>query len=135
MEDDESNILDSSSENKDPSEDKSPYDGLIQWAMLISFAFFIVGWLFKLQHWEGGGVILIISLSALSLSGALRYILRKRSVENSLLGIIYSILPVAFMFEIMHWQGGYNMIIAGGIAFLLYLGLLIWKSFSNQSSD
>lgn len=129
MDEDESKILDYP-DQKDPGNRKSPYDHFLQSVMLLSFAVFIIGWLFNIQHWRFALPILLLSLVTLTLSGILRHLLRRnKTVEDYLQMIVYTILPVAFLFNLMHWEGSRVLLIAGGIAFLIYLTIRLSRSF------
>ena len=132
MKDDEK-ILDYPTGKKEPRPERSRYDWLFQSVMMVSFAVFFIGWLFKLQRWAYAEVILIVSLSVLSFAGLLRYALRpKKATEDYLLMVVYSILPMAFLFQIMHWEGNRSMLIVAGIAFFIYLTVRFAKSFGNK---
>ena len=136
MEEDESKILDYPAHKKVIDEGRSKYDRQLQSVMMFSFAVFFIGWLFKIQHWNYSGPLLIISLSTLSFSGLLRYSLKKKKqIEDYLLMLVYSILPVAFLFQLMHWQGSNAMLIAGGIAFFLYFTVRLIKSLGKHNDN
>jgi hypothetical protein len=129
-------ILDDPSSNKEPEESKGNYERQLQSVMMFSFAVFFIGWLFKIQHWNYSGPLLIISLSTLSFSGLLRYSLkRKKQIEDYLLMMVYSVLPIAFLFQLMHWQGSNAMLIAGGIAFFLYFTVRLVKSLRKKNNN
>ncbi len=139
MEDEDSKILDYPAQKKEPDDGRSKYDRPLQSVMMISFSIFFLAWLFKFQHWpywQFASTILIISLSMLALAGALRYSLKKKkTIEDYLLIVVYSILPIAFLFQLMRWEGSNTMLITGGIAFFLYFTVRLVKSFGKKSDE
>ncbi len=63
--------------------------------------------LFKLMHWPGSDMMLIISLWFLwPIYFISKGIIQRKAVKGTLLnGMLYSIFPIAILFVLMHWPG------------------------------
>lgn len=63
--------------------------------------------LFKLMHWPGSDMMLIISLWFLwPIYFISKGIIQRKAVKGTLLnGMLYSIFPIAILFDLMHWPG------------------------------
>lgn len=101
----------------------------------------ILGLLFKIQHWPGAGVLLVVSISTLAMlywagTWALLGSGQKDSVKPTVvgfaLGFAYSIVAVGIMFKLQHWPGGQVMVIVGLISSVL---CHIWHWFSVQDKE
>jgi hypothetical protein len=121
----------------DPTEDTlSPVitriDRIARLALFISIATLIIGILFKLQHWEGSAQLLIVSLSAISFTGVVRqFIQPKKDPGHYLLMMVFALLPIGYLFSIMHWAGANQILLPGIIALLGYVLYYGWKWFTK----
>jgi hypothetical protein len=85
-----------------------------------------IGMLFKLQHYPGAGIMIVIGCVVFSLGyGVMLFLDRNKMADNSyqkfinvLVLILILVIPNSFMFKVMHWPGG-------GILFWLSHLLLI----------
>ncbi len=82
-------------------------------AGVLSATFFIIGSIFKLQHWPGAGVLIVLGIVSFSLLFLpLLCIMKAREVRTSrdrmvvaLAGLIGILFSLATMFTVMHWPG------------------------------
>lgn len=108
----------------------------------LSAGLFITGILFKIQHWSGGGPVLILAgvvvvflLIPSLLSAGLQY------TENKALRPLYIIGSIGsaaffsgFLFKIMHWQGSGFLLLGGMIIiFLIVLPWYSWLKWNNEN--
>lgn len=105
----------------------------------LSAAFFISGILFKIQHWDGGGVLIMlagISVIFLLIPSLLSAFLRrpgKRPEKPVYIPAAIGFLAFfsGFLFKVMHWQGS-GVLLLGGLIILILIVLpwftwLRWK--------
>ena len=104
---------------------------------MISGVITILGTLFKIQHWPGGGVLISLGLFALAAVFLPMYAVVKirnaREKEQSfnkgyyITGVIAGILFIAgALFKIMHWPGaGYVIIVSWLSVAVLFLPILV----------
>jgi hypothetical protein len=110
-------------------------------SVFLSAGLFITGILFKIQHWDGGSVMLTLTniivvfllIPSLLATGL-------RDAENKALRTAY-ILGAAgliaffsgFIFKIMHWQGSWLLLISGLILiFFIVLPFYTWLTWSDE---
>lgn len=94
----------------------------------VSLAFFFLGYMFKLQHWPGAGVLLILG----SFSMIFHFLLSKKLKSNSkrLVSIVISI-SLAFaiggiIWKIQHWFGA-NIMRWLALTGLFVSAIMVWK--------
>jgi hypothetical protein len=107
----------------------------------LSAGFFITGVLFKIQHWDGSSVILILAdiiIVLLLIPSLLTAGLRE--TENKSKKIVYTLgaagviaFFTGFIFKIMHWQGSGLLVISGLlIIFFIVLPFYTWLTWSDE---
>jgi hypothetical protein len=75
---------------------------------LLAIIFCIIGLLgygFKLMHWPGAGIILILSSLVMFVLLIMWFFMGKRSLQNLLLFLFGIFFYTAFLFKAMHWPG------------------------------
>ncbi len=107
----------------------------------LSAGLFITGILFKIQHWNGGGPILILAgivVVFLLIPSLLSATLQ--NTENTALRPVYIAGAVGlaafftgFLFKIMHWQGS-GILLLGGLA-VISLAVLPWYTWLNWKDE
>ncbi len=106
---------------------------------IISALSVILGVFFKIQHWPGAGILLIVGLiiTALFVFPTMAYLDIKQGQStihklHSLSGYVSAILlSLATLVKIMHWQGFYELYYPGAILLLLvFLPLHTWKNYT-----
>ena len=107
----------------------------------LSAGFFIAGILFKIQHWNGAGVILILAgisvvllLIPALLSAGLQDPESKPERPVYILGAIgFMGFFTGFLFKIMHWPGT-GLLLTGGllIIFLIVLPWYTWLKWKDE---
>lgn len=94
----------------------------------------IIGVLFKLMHWPGGGVILVLSLSTLSIiyfPGSF-YFFSDKTIKQSnralsiVSGIFLSLIPIGVLFKIQYYSGSSTILIVGLMTVPVFLALSIY---------
>jgi hypothetical protein len=98
------------------------------------------GSLFKLMHWPGANILLVVGISLFSFVFLpLLFILQMKETEKRLnkvfqLSIFFFgfFLSLGVMFKLMHWPGA-NMLLkyAGGILLFVYLPLAVYTMIKN----
>lgn len=66
----------------------------------------LVGYGFKLMHWPGAGVLLVVGTGVLLALLVYWFILAKKSMVNIFFFILYLNLEASFLLKSMHWPGG-----------------------------
>ena len=96
-------------------------------------SFFILGILFKIQHWAGAGVILIVSLTILACVFVPIVFIQRINEDNRTLSVVtnsfalasISSLFLGILFKVQHWQGAGIMLTFGAL-FLCVPTLLLY---------
>jgi hypothetical protein len=110
-------------------------------SVFLSAGLFISGILFKIQHWDGGSVILMLTnlvVVLLLIPSLLAAGLRE--TENKSLRIVYMLGAIGFVaffsgfiFKIMHWQGSTALMLSGLlIIFFLVLPFYARLTWSDE---
>ncbi len=84
---------------------------------------FIAGILFKLMHWPGGAVLLVLSLMTLAILyfPAAFYFFCDKVTKNQNLplsvisGFFLSIIPIGILFKVQYWPGGQAYMLVGAV--------------------
>lgn len=99
-------------------------------SIIISVA--LLGATFKIMHWPGANIIIVLTLSALALLyfpfGF--YFLGSPEVKKPamLSGFVMSLIPIAIMFKVIHWPGaGFLLVSAATAAPVLVLILVLMR--------
>lgn len=93
---------------------------------------FILAILFKLMHWPGGDVILVLSLSTIAFlyfPFSIYFFSDKSSKNQNLMlsiiaGFFLSIIPIGLMFKLQYWPGGEFQLLIGTLAALILLVII-----------
>ncbi|MBL0072424.1 MAG: hypothetical protein IPP34_11710 [Bacteroidetes bacterium] len=97
----------------------------------------IIGICFKFLHWEGGGLILILSLMALSViyfPGGFYFFsdksVKRQNIPLSIIsGFFLAIAPVGVLFKFQYWEGKTVMLLVSVISSIIIFSIaLILKS-------
>jgi hypothetical protein len=97
-------------------------------SIIISFA--VVGAMFKIMHWPGANIIILLTLSALALVyfpfGF--YFLGNPEVKKPaiLSGFVMSLIPVGILFKVMHWPGAGVLLVSAAAAAPVLVLMLVW---------
>lgn len=134
MHKDESDILDYPPDKKEIPPVHPLLDRIMRSGIFLSISGIILGILFRIQHWNGGSTLLIISCITLTACGILRYLLRtKKKFSDYLLIAVFAFFPPGYLFTIMHWQHAGVIWLAGRIALLVYLVYSGWNRFIESN--
>jgi hypothetical protein len=102
----------------------------------ISLAFLFLGLMFKIMHFPGAGLLLMIGVFLL----AVYFIMgQKTKNNNKILGLIYrssfSSMIIGGIFYMMHWPGsGFIRVISNGLMVLAFILLFRYKNQLLQST-
>lgn len=106
---------------------------------IISALCVILGVFFKIQHWPGAGVLLVIGLVLTSLFVFptmayidIKYGQSKTHKLHSISGYVSAILlSMATLFKIMHWPGFFELYYPGiTLLLLVFLPLHTWRNYT-----
>jgi hypothetical protein len=84
---------------------------------------FLIGLIFKLLHWPGAGIILVISLSTIAMlyfPAAFYFfcdkVIKRQNLALSIIsGLFLSLIPLGILFKIMYWPGGQMYLLIGSV--------------------
>jgi len=96
----------------------------------------LIGSLFKIQHWPGAGLLIVLSVSLLVVAFMPMYIVHRIIKRTSTLGMIEGIMLgvtgmfvlLGMLFKIQHWPGGGVMMIVGNTMLAFTLGIMIVRA-------
>jgi hypothetical protein len=99
----------------------------------------LVGTLFKLQHWPGASILLVVGLSTLAmLYFPLGFYFLTNKSEKTVAaasGLFLSFVPLGIMFKVQHWPGASAMLTAAMITVpLVYLALFFMRKKAQPNS-
>jgi hypothetical protein len=110
----------------------------------VSSLMILIGSIFKLQHWLGANVLILVGVFFLStLFLPLLFILKFKSTDEnnrnvvlSIIGFVSSILIcLGILFRILHWPGSRMMIVIGcSLLILGYLPIYILSIYKNTTN-
>ena len=106
---------------------------------LIVFPMVLFGALFKIQHWPGASILLILGLSSVSIGFApvfMGYVVQtsKDSMEKAGglgLGLSMMVLSIGLLFKVQHYPGASIMMILGTLALCGAIIPIMISSFKN----
>lgn len=88
----------------------------------LAIAVAVLGALFKIMHWPGANIMLIVGLGSVSLChlyfAALNQLTDGYNWQNYVKHYAVAMLLTGYLFKLMHWPGSNIMLIAGGFAFV-----------------
>jgi hypothetical protein len=90
---------------------------------------FLIGIVFRIVHWEGGGffaTIAALTMSMMYLAGGFYFFsnknLRRQHLGVSILaGLLLSVAPLGILFKIQYWEGAGVMILTSVTVTILFL--------------
>lgn len=93
----------------------------------------LVGTLFKLQHWPGASILLVIGLSSLATlyfpMGFYFLTNKSEKIAAAVSGLFLSLVPIGIMFKVQHWPGASVMLSAAMVSVpLVYLALFFMRN-------
>ena len=99
----------------------------------ISVFLVFVGMIFKIEHWPGSGIMMFLGSCIFALGYAPLLFAQKNKITGTGLHkflnfwvlILMIIIPMGFIFKIMHWPGAGICIIISNIALILLIPLMI----------
>ena len=99
----------------------------------------LVGTFFKLQHWPGASILLVIGLSSLAMLyfplGFYFLTDKSEKIAAVVSGLFLSLVPLGIMFKVQHWPGASAMLTAAMItAPLVYLALFFMRKKAQPDS-
>lgn len=109
---------------------------------VISSLIFVLGVLFKFQHWPGAGIALCLSILLFAFGySPLLMIDRNRVAQNStqrltnlasMIGM--TIIAISFLFKAMHWPGAGVGVIVGNLTLVVLVPLLFYRATKEPES-
>ncbi len=105
----------------------------------IFFLLFLLGLLLKCYHLPANGLILIVSLSALSTLyfplAVYSFATGSNEIEKRLsekTGLFLAIIPIAWLFKIQHYPGANIILFLGIVISLIALFIFYWKKYETE---
>ncbi len=92
---------------------------IINTAQTLALPVAIGGALFKIMHWPGANVLLIVGLSSVAITSFLKYTADK-TIDGYLLGGSIALAAIGVLNKLMHWEYSEQMIglaIAGAVIY------------------
>ncbi len=107
---------------------------------LLAFLGIAIGTLFKIQHWPGANISLILGTLFLVIAILMGIGKNKESGASDMLNYLFSIalivMTIGAIFKVMHWPGGGPLGMAGHIfMFIMPLLLLFQKDDAKMSNS
>ena len=103
---------------------------------LIFFIVFLLGFGFKMMHWPGSGLLLLIGLSFLAIIAfieSIRWKVKDSDQEKPhpliriFLGLSLMTACIGLLFRLLHWVGNSTILTIGSIALVLGVVLVVQK--------
>ena len=96
----------------------------------------LIGSLFKIQYWPGGGLLIVLSVSLLVMAFMPMFIVHRITKRTSTLGMIEGIVLgvtgvfvlLGMLFKIQHWPGGGMMMVVGNTLLAFAIGVMIVRA-------
>ena len=103
------------------------------WIIGLSAAIIILlGVAFKVHHWPGASILILIGCSAISVYGLLQFFDRKPLADTTIKKFVnicttaaLFIIPLSFLFKVQHWPGAAIGLHVSHVLILLMIPLLI----------
>ncbi len=112
--------------------DAKPYNIL----MLLCLTVVLVGAMFKIMHWPGANMMLILSLSGLMVIYAARYAFKPRKdLLDNLKVIFFCSWILAALNHIMHWPGADVLQLLASSSFIGMAAVVIKKFMQQPDTD
>ncbi len=100
-----------------------------------------IGILFKLLHWPGGGIILVLSLSALAMIyfSLAFYFYADGEIKNQNLplsiatGLFLSIIPIGILFKLQYWPGATFYLLMGSVGSFILFPIIYFMQKRNMA--
>ncbi len=112
-------------------------NNLVRSAELIAAIPAVAGAVFKLMHWPGADILLIIGLCSLALLQLLKAQLpesgsRKKVMQHYARHVSLAVLLIGILFYLMHWSSG-KLLLQIGIAFFAIA--VVWELFGGNAEE
>jgi hypothetical protein len=117
---------------------------LIKVSLGIGLSLVLLGAFFKISHWKGGDVLMIIGLvatliySVIEVSTNYHNQIKIQPIKSSRDTLItvnfaigFSFLLIASILRISHWQGAQTLLIGGFVATLVYMVIALYEVFKS----
>ena len=119
--------------------EKTPEQNITNNAEKTVIGIALVGTLFKLQHWPGASILLVIGLSGLAmLYFPMGFYFLTNKAEKTIAavsGLFLSFVPLGIMFKVQHWPGASVMLTVGMVTVpLVYLALFFLRKKAQPDS-
>lgn len=109
---------------------------------IIGAIFIAIGILFKMMHWPGAGVAVLIGATALAIY-SLTYMVEKLQTAGAgiekpfilFFGISGVLLCVGFLFKMMHWPGAGALIYSFFATYTILVILAIIRAVNEKDKD
>jgi hypothetical protein len=123
-------------------ESKSSKHLLLFISAFLASTLFIVGVLFKIQHWQGAGLLISLAILFASLFFFPTYLVFKvKAAENTrkrpiyLLAFITALLYLGYIwFKIMHWPGASFLFILSAVIFIIIVPWYVYLEWKEEQS-
>ena len=96
--------------------------------------FYVLGILFKVMHWPGAGIMLIVSFVGLSFA-LLQFAFSIRKSINAILPLLFSITLFFALFKILHWPMPPYVTYGSYFAFAILLPILMFSKWHKLKSS
>jgi hypothetical protein len=119
--------------------EKSPVQNINNNAEKAAIGIALVGTFFKLQHWPGASIMLVIGLSTLAMlyfpMGFYFLTNKSEKIAAAVSGLFLSLVPLGIMFKVQHWPGASAMLTAAMITVpMVYLALFFMRKKAQADS-
>ena len=88
-------------------------------ALIMALPVAIAGAVFKLMHWNGANILLLVGLSSVAVASLMKY-----AAQNTLDGVIFGLAIflgcIGVLFKLMHWPFGNWMIDAAVVSGIIW---------------
>lgn len=109
---------------------------------VISSVLFVIGVLFKFQHWPGAGIALTISLVIFALIYSPLLMIDRNSFAKdsaqrliNMAGMIgMTIIGISVLFKLQHWPGAGIGVIVGNLSLIILVPILFYRASKEKEA-
>ena len=109
---------------------------------IISALIVLVGSIFKTLHWPGAGIIIVVGTALFAVLYATLLFIDKqkyatdmiRNISNICVYITMVIIPLGFLFKVMHWPGAGVLIYLGFLPIIALLVVSLVRSSAEKDA-
>jgi hypothetical protein len=92
-----------------------------------------IGLLLRLQYWQSAGPVLIVSFCTIAFLFAAKGLHESAAaIRNMIRYLSYSVLVIGVLFYLQHWEGYFNLFIAGGVGIAIWILLYFFQWLKNN---